>query len=52
MNAMKRVNCYIAIASGKVAHFAKKLAQQAGIDQSHPALQRWYAAIHETQNDR
>lgn len=30
----------------------RKLAQQAGIDQSHPALQRWYAAIHETQNDR
>ncbi|EHC92299.1 GTP-binding protein [Salmonella enterica subsp. enterica serovar Uganda str. R8-3404] len=30
----------------------EKLAQQAGIDQSHPALQRWYAAIHETQNDR
>ena len=28
------------------------LAQQAGLDQSHPALQRWYAAIHETQSDR
>ena len=26
--------------------------QQAGLDQSHPALQRWYAAIHETQSDR
>lgn len=22
------------------------------IDHSHPALQRWYAAIHETQNDQ
>ncbi|MCS5946423.1 hypothetical protein LNP25_21065 [Klebsiella variicola subsp. variicola] len=30
----------------------EKLAQQAGLDQSHPALQRWYAAIHETQSDR
>ncbi len=30
---------------GKVAYFCEKLAQQAGIDQSHPALQRWYAAI-------
>jgi len=32
--------------------FCQKLAKQAGLDQSHPALQRWYAAIHETQNDR
>ncbi|WP_225758636.1 YcjF family protein [Leclercia sp. Marseille-Q4284] len=32
--------------------FCEKLAKQAGLDQSHPALQRWYAAIHETQNDR
>ncbi|MFQ8772183.1 MAG: TIGR01620 family protein [Escherichia coli] len=23
-----------------------------GIDQSHPALQHWYASIHETQNDQ
>lgn len=37
---------------GKGRVFCEKLAQQAGIDQSHPALQRWYAAIHETQNDR
>ncbi len=37
---------------GKGRAFCEKLAQQAGIDQSHPALQRWYAAIHETQNDR
>ena len=37
---------------GKARAFCEKLAQQAGIDQAHPALQRWYAAIHETQNDR
>jgi putative membrane protein len=39
-------------AAGKGRAFCEKLASQAGIDQSHPALQRWYAAIHETQNDR
>ena len=39
-------------ATGKGRAFCEKLASQAGIDQSHPALQRWYAAIHETQNDR
>lgn len=39
-------------ASGNGRSFCEKLAAQAGIDQSHPALQRWYAAIHETQNDR
>lgn len=38
--------------AGKGRAFCEKLAQQAGIDQSHPALQRWYASIHETQNDR
>ncbi|HGW8339887.1 TPA: TIGR01620 family protein, partial [Escherichia coli] len=37
--------------TGKGRAFCEKLAQQAGIDQSHPALQRWYASIHETQND-
>ena len=37
---------------GKARMFCEGLAQQAGLDQSHPALQRWYAAIHETQNDR
>lgn len=37
---------------GKARAFCEKLAQQADIDQAHPALQRWYAAIHETQNDR
>lgn len=39
-------------AVGKAKAFCEKLAQQAGLDQSHPALQRWYAAIHETQSDR
>ncbi len=39
-------------AVGKAKAFFEKLAQQAGLDQSHPALQRWYAAIHETQSDR
>ncbi|SUG29526.1 Membrane protein YcjF [Salmonella enterica subsp. arizonae] len=34
---------------GKGRAYCEKLAQQRGIDQSHPALQRWYAAIHETQ---
>ena len=38
--------------TGKGRAFCEKLASRAGIDQSHPALQRWYAAIHETQNDR
>lgn len=38
--------------TAKGREFCEKLASQAGIDKSHPALQRWYAAIHETQNDR
>lgn len=37
---------------GKGRAFCEKLAKQAGLDQGHPALQRWYAAIHETQSDR
>ncbi|MCT4703953.1 YcjF family protein [Enterobacteriaceae bacterium H20N1] len=37
---------------GKGRAFCEKLARQAGLDQGHPALQRWYASIHETQNDR
>ncbi len=37
---------------GKGRGFCEKLARQAGLDQGHPALQRWYAAIHETHNDR
>ncbi|MEX0446685.1 YcjF family protein [Xenorhabdus sp. SGI246] len=32
--------------------FCEKLAEQAGIGQQHPALQRWQAAVHETHNDR
>lgn len=37
---------------GKGREFCEKMAQQAGIDKSHPALQRWQASLHETQNDR
>lgn len=37
---------------GKGREFCEKLAQQAGLDRSHPALQRWQASLHETQNDR
>lgn len=37
---------------GKGRAFCEKLARQAGLDQGHPALQRWYASIHETHNDR
>ena len=38
--------------SGKGRAFCEKLAAQAGLDQGHPALQRWQAAIHETHSDR
>lgn len=38
--------------TGRGRAFCEKLAAQAGLDQGHPALQRWQAAIHETQNDR
>ena len=37
---------------GQGRTFCEKLAQQAGLDQGHPALQRWHAALHETHNDR
>jgi len=37
---------------GKGREFCEKLARQAGLDQGHPALQRWQASLHETQNDR
>ncbi|WP_300001611.1 YcjF family protein [uncultured Cedecea sp.] len=37
---------------GKGRQFCEKLAQQAGLDQGHPALQRWQSALHETHNDR
>ncbi|MCX8955993.1 YcjF family protein [Erwinia psidii] len=36
---------------GKGREFCEKLARQAGIEQNHPALQRWYASLHETHND-
>ena len=36
---------------GKGRAFCEKLAQQAELDQAHPALQRWQASLHETQND-
>ena len=37
---------------GKAYAFCEKLAQQAGLDKSHPALQRFENALHETHNDR
>lgn len=37
---------------GKGRQFCEKLAYQAGLDQGHPALQRWQSALHETHNDR
>ncbi len=37
---------------GKGREFCEKLARQAGLDQGHPALQRWHASLHETHNDR
>ncbi|MEY8709308.1 YcjF family protein [Mangrovibacter phragmitis] len=39
-------------ASGKARAFCEKLAGKAGIDQRHPAMQRWYSALHETHNDK
>ena len=39
-------------AMGRGRAFCEKLAQQAGLDQGHPALQRWQASLHETHNDR
>lgn len=37
---------------GKGRAFCEHLARQAQLDQGHPALQRWHAALHDTQNDR
>lgn len=37
---------------GKGRKFCEKLAHQAGLEQSHPALQRWRVSLHDTQNDR
>ncbi|EIC85550.1 YcjF family protein [Serratia sp. M24T3] len=39
-------------ALGQGRAFCEKLARQAGLDQSHPALQRWQALLHETHSDR
>lgn len=38
------------IGQGKA--FCEKLMQQANLDQSHPAVLRWQASLHETHNDR
>ncbi|AOM40276.1 YcjF family protein [Xenorhabdus hominickii] len=37
---------------GQGRQFCEKIAEQAGIGQQHPALQRWQAVVHETHNDR
>ncbi|MCG8155794.1 TIGR01620 family protein [Brenneria goodwinii] len=37
---------------GRGREFCEKLARQAGLDNGHPALQRWQASLHETHNDR
>ncbi|MEI2264387.1 YcjF family protein [Erwinia sp. CGal63] len=37
---------------GKGREFCEKLARQAGLDRSNPALQSWHASLHETHNDR
>lgn len=39
-------------ALGQGRAFCEKLARQAGLDQSHPAFQRWQASLHETHSDR
>lgn len=39
-------------AQGQGRVFCLRLAQQAGINQQHPALQRWQAMLQETQSDR
>ncbi len=36
----------------KAKPFCQKLIRQAGLDDDHPAVVRWYAALHDTQNDR
>lgn len=37
---------------GRGRDFCQKLAQQAGLDSGHPALQRWHASLHDTHSDR
>lgn len=39
-------------ALGQGRAFCEKLARQAGLDQGHPALQRWQASLHDTHSDR
>ncbi|BDH45700.1 UPF0283 membrane protein YcjF [Salmonella enterica subsp. enterica serovar Choleraesuis] len=39
-------------ALGKGRAFCEQLARKAGLESSHPALQRWHAAIHESHSDR
>ncbi|MEA9389389.1 TIGR01620 family protein [Acerihabitans sp. TG2] len=39
-------------APGQGRAFCLRLAEQAGINQDHPALQRWQAMLQETQSDR
>ncbi|VTP62503.1 Domain of uncharacterised function (DUF697) [Serratia rubidaea] len=38
--------------AGQGARVLRKTGAPAGLDQGHPALQRWQASLHETQNDR
>ncbi|WP_075181862.1 YcjF family protein [Pantoea sp. 1.19] len=37
---------------GQGQAFCEQLARQAGLDNGHPAMQRWRAALHDSQNDR
>lgn len=37
---------------GQAKEFCKKLMSQAGLDASHPAVQRWQAALHDSHSDR
>ncbi|WP_370560166.1 TIGR01620 family protein [Edwardsiella tarda] len=39
-------------AVGQGRAFCERLLRQAGLDASHPAVQRWRAALHETHSDR
>lgn len=53
--ADERDNAKLLLAShdqSKAKTFCQKLIQQAGLDKDHPAVLRWYAALHETHNDR
>lgn len=39
-------------AIGQAKSFCEKLMNQAGLNASHPAVQRWYAALHDSHSDR